>query len=53
MKKHIRILIVEDSEEDTILLLHALRKGEYEPSYVRVETAEEVAAPSLEGSASR
>lgn len=42
MKKHIRILIVEDSEEDTILLLHALRKGEYEPSYVRVETAEEM-----------
>jgi sigma-B regulation protein RsbU (phosphoserine phosphatase) len=42
MTQNIRILIIEDSEEDTILLLHALRKGGYEPSYIRVETAKEM-----------
>ncbi|MBT0664977.1 SpoIIE family protein phosphatase [Geobacter pelophilus] len=42
MNHHIRILIVEDSEEDTILLLHALRKGGYDPTYIRVETEEDM-----------
>jgi sigma-B regulation protein RsbU (phosphoserine phosphatase) len=42
MNHNIRILIVEDSEEDTILLLHALRKGGYEPTYIRVETEEDM-----------
>lgn len=42
MNAQIRILIVEDSEEDTIILLHTLRKGGYDPYYIRVETAEEM-----------
>jgi PAS domain S-box-containing protein len=36
----LRVLIVEDSENDALLLLRELRKGGYEPEYVRVETPE-------------
>ena len=38
--KPLRALIVEDSEDDTALLLRELRRGCYEPEYARVETAE-------------
>ena len=38
--KPLRALIVEDSEDDTALLLRELRHGGYEPEYARVETAE-------------
>ena len=38
MSKPLRILIVEDSEYDTLLLLHELRRGDYEPAYERVDT---------------
>lgn len=34
------ILIVEDSVDDTELLLNELRRGGYEPTYARVEVAE-------------
>lgn len=40
MDHQLKILVIEDSEEDTVLLLHALRKGGYDPLYLRVETAE-------------
>jgi PAS domain S-box-containing protein/putative nucleotidyltransferase with HDIG domain len=40
MRKPIRILLVEDSEDDAQLLIRALKKGGYEPEYDRVETAE-------------
>ena len=36
----LRALIIEDSEDDTDLLLRELRHGGYDPSHVRVETAE-------------
>ncbi|HTL01923.1 MAG TPA: GGDEF domain-containing response regulator [Vicinamibacterales bacterium] len=36
----LRVLIVEDSENDTLLLLEHLRAGGYEPDYTRVESAE-------------
>jgi PAS domain S-box-containing protein len=36
----LRILIVEDSENDTLLLLRALRRGGYEPEHERVQTRE-------------
>jgi DNA-binding NarL/FixJ family response regulator len=39
MNKKIRVLIVEDSEDDTILLLRILRKGGYDPEYLRVDNA--------------
>lgn len=34
----LRVIIVEDSEDDLLLLLRALKKGGYEPIYTRVET---------------
>jgi len=34
----LRVLIVEDSEDDTILLVRALRRGGYAPVFERVET---------------
>ncbi len=34
----LRVLFVEDSEDDASLLLHALRKGGYEPAARRVDT---------------
>jgi PAS domain S-box-containing protein len=40
MSKPLRILIVEDSEEDTLLLLMKLRRSGYEPESERVETRE-------------
>lgn len=38
MSKPLRILIVEDSEDDLFLLLHELRKGGYDPDYLSVCT---------------
>ena len=39
MSKPIHILIVEDSEDDSLLLLHELRQGGYDPDSKRVETS--------------
>jgi PAS domain S-box-containing protein len=36
----LRVLIVEDSENDALLLVRELKKGGYEPDYERVETPE-------------
>ena len=38
MSKSLRILIVEDSEEDTELLLNELRRAAYDPAFERVDT---------------
>lgn len=43
-KKPLRLLIIEDSEDDTLLLLRELRRGGYEPVFERVETADKVKA---------
>ena len=40
MSVSLRVLIVEDSEDDATLLIRELRRGGYEPIYVRVETPE-------------
>jgi len=40
IEKNLRVLIVEDSEGDALLLLRELRKGGYETLFERVETAE-------------
>jgi signal transduction histidine kinase/FixJ family two-component response regulator len=40
MKKPLRVLIVEDSEDDVLLLLREIRKGGYDAVFERVETAE-------------
>ena len=38
----IRVLMVEDSEDDALLIIRNLKKGGYEPVYERVETAAEM-----------
>ncbi len=40
MGKTLKILIVEDSEDDALLLLVQLRKSGYQPDFMRVETRE-------------
>src|SRR4030043_1689322 len=35
----LRILMVEDSEDDVLLIIRELKKGGYDPAYERVETA--------------
>jgi len=39
MSTPLRVLIVEDSEDDAELLLRELRRGDYEPTFARVQTA--------------
>lgn len=40
MKKALRVLIIEDSEADALLLLRELRQGGYDPRFTRVDTSE-------------
>lgn len=40
MGKPLRVLIVEDSETDALLLVRELRRGGYEPSFHRVDSAD-------------
>ena len=42
MNKPLRVLIVEDTEDDLILLIRELRRGGFEPIYKQVQTAEEM-----------
>ncbi len=39
----LRVLLVEDSEDDALLVVHELRRGGFEVSWERVETAEAMA----------
>ncbi|MBD0356906.1 MAG: PAS domain S-box protein, partial [Rubrobacter sp.] len=39
MGRTLRVLLVEDSEDDALLLLSELRRSGYEPDYERVDTA--------------
>jgi response regulator RpfG family c-di-GMP phosphodiesterase len=36
----LRVLVIEDSEDDTELMLHELRRGNYDLIHTRVETPE-------------
>jgi two-component system, NarL family, sensor histidine kinase UhpB len=47
--KLLKVIIVEDSEDDSILLLHELKKGGFDPDHIRVETAEALSAALEEG----
>lgn len=38
----LKVLIVEDSDDDAAMLLHELRRGGYDPVYTRIETADEM-----------
>ncbi|MHB0911877.1 MAG: PAS domain-containing protein [Armatimonadota bacterium] len=40
----LRVLIIEDSENDTLLLVRELKRGGYEPAYERVDTPEAMSA---------
>ena len=42
VNKSVKILIVEDSEQDTILLIRELKKAGYSPTHRRVDTASEM-----------
>lgn len=44
MKRILRILLVEDSVDDAELILLNLRRGGYEPKFMRVETYDEMKA---------
>ncbi len=48
MSVPLRVLLVEDSEDDALLLLRVLRRGGYDPIYERVDTATGMAA-ALDG----
>jgi light-regulated signal transduction histidine kinase (bacteriophytochrome) len=42
MVKPLQVLVVEDSEDDTALVMETLKESGYEPVYQRVETLEEM-----------
>lgn len=42
MVKTIRLLIIEDMEDDALLILHELRKGGFEPVFTIVDTEEDM-----------
>jgi PAS domain S-box-containing protein len=44
MGKPIDVLIVEDSEEDTLLIIRELKRGGFDPIHERIETAEAMKA---------
>lgn len=44
MSNPLHVLIVEDSEEDTLLIVRTLKKGGYDPLYERVDTASTLGA---------
>ena len=44
----LRVLLVEDSEDDALLLLRVLRRGGFDPTWERVDTAEAMEA-ALDG----
>jgi signal transduction histidine kinase len=49
MSRDLRVLLVEDSADDAELILRTLRRGGFAPSYLRVESAEAMAAALQEG----
>ncbi len=40
LRKPVRTLIVEDSEDDALLILRELKRGGFEPAYLRVDSAD-------------
>ena len=50
MSRPLRVLLVEDQEDDTLLVLRALQAGGFRPESKRVETPEAMASALAEGS---
>ena len=44
MNEPLRVLIVEDSEDDALLVLRELKRGHYDVAFERVETARAMTA---------
>jgi len=42
MDKNLKVLIIDDSEDDALLILRELRRGGFQPEYERVENALEM-----------
>lgn len=49
MKTPLRVLIIEDSEFDAQMMVNILRKGGYDPTVARVETADQLHAALAKG----
>ncbi|MBN2082715.1 response regulator [bacterium] len=49
MTQELRLLLIEDSEDDLLLILRELNRRGYAPDYERVETAAELTAKLAEG----
>jgi len=49
MTTSLRLLIIEDAEDDALLLVRELRKGGYVPDFVRVETPQELKSALEDG----
>ena len=49
MPKSLRVLLVEDMENDALLIVRELRKQGYEPMYERVDNAEAMQAALASG----
>jgi PAS domain S-box-containing protein/putative nucleotidyltransferase with HDIG domain len=49
MLKPLRVLMVEDSEDDAVLLLRTLKRSGYEPAAHRVQSADEMALSLADG----
>jgi len=48
MSRSLRVLFVEDSAEETALLVRQLRRGGYDPTFVRVDSADALDAALCE-----
>jgi len=49
MSTPLRVLIVEDQEDDATLMLRELRRAQFEPEFERVETEQELSAALAKG----
>ena len=47
MRKPLRVLLIEDREDDALLLLRSLRAGGFEPEFDRIETSQSMTAALL------
>ena len=49
MSVALRVIVVEDSEDDAALIARVLRRGGYEAAYTRVDSSEAMSAALVHG----
>src|SRR5258708_2225996 len=49
MSQPLRVLLVDDVEDDALLMVRALRAGGFQPEYKRVDTAEAMVSALADG----